>query len=140
MRSEDAGDFLGLDPIAPHLDLLVAPPMKIEQAISVEPPEIARLIEPLAAIELQFNEGLPGPRLVIEVSPRQAGRSNIDVAYDSARYVLSLGVKYENLRVWEGASDRRRLADERLPAIEARRVHGDLSGAVVIRQRRGEDL
>ena len=128
------------DAEAAHLDLEVGPAEELELAARRPPCQVPRAVEttPRLCREGIGEEAGGGEVRTPEVSLRQAGAADVDLAGDADRHRLEGAVEEMGGEMGEGAADAAGAAgpagDVRRPHLLPRRMHGDLRDAVHVDQ------
>src|SRR5277367_628554 len=106
MRQQDGLDFTGLDPIAPHFDLIIDTAQELDLTIGQIAPAIASFVEPLGALakidRYETRGGQVGASPVTTCNP---GAADADLADRARRGWTSIFAQEVNLRIRDRTAD-----------------------------------
>ena len=98
-------DLSQLDPVPPHLHLLVPPPLILDHSIPQIPPHISRPIQPSLAVRIR-NESLPRQLLPLPVPSPYLHSPDVQLPTHSLRHYLLFLIQHVHLHVRNRSPDR----------------------------------
>nr|WP_269322666.1 hypothetical protein [Streptomyces sp. e14] len=131
-------DLAGLDPVAADLHLFVGPAEELQVAVGAVARQVAGAVHPGPRLggERVGQEPFGGQARTAQVSARQAGSGDVELARDADRHPVEVGVQQVQPQVAERAADRAAPGAGLLagPDRAVGDVHGGLGDAVHVDQ------
>ncbi len=141
LLAQHALDLARFDPVAAQLDLEVAAPLEVQEALPGEPAQVAGAVHPAAGRPVGVGqEAVGGQRRPAQVATGHRGPGDVQFAHRPARHEAQRVVEHVHPGVREGTADRQPLGVGAAPDLAIGHLDRGLRGPVHVAQFRAEQV